>query len=76
MHHIVGAQPVAVEDHFAAVGRGDMVDYTYQSGLAGAVGAEQAVDCSFRDTDAHIVQSHMAGVFFSDVACFDNVHCM
>ena len=74
MCHIVGGEGMAVESHSAAVGSRDVVDDTYESGLAGAVGAEQTVDAALGDTDTHVIEGRMVGKPFSDVFRFYDVH--
>ena len=48
-----------------------MVDDSYESGLAGAVGAEESVDFSFADVHRHVIEGNVAGVLLDDVVGFE-----
>jgi len=70
IHHIVGCEFMPVENYTSFVGSRNVIDDADQSGLASSVGAQQAVDTSFWDRYADIVQSRMPCVAFRNVFCF------
>ena len=71
---IFGGDVAPVEEDAAAVGGRDAVDDADERRLAGAVGAQQAVDRTFGDGERDVVQSRMFGKPFRDVLDAENVH--
>lgn len=67
IHHIVLAQRMTVEGHQTGIWRRDMVYYSDECGLAGAVRAQKTVDRALRHRERDRIERLMAGIGLAHV---------
>ena len=72
--HVCIGDAAAVEKDLARGGDGDPVHNPDGRGLAGAVGAQQAVNLALRDIDAHMVQGDFLAEGLADVPYLNQSH--